>query len=70
MSKNDATVLKGERVKSTIGIETCSIEDSHSIVTDDTAAENNISATHGVTLSMEQQLTTRTALVDKVRVIG
>ena len=54
--------IKEERVTSTTGIETCSIENSHPIVTDDSSAENNVPFTHGVTPSMEQQLTTQTEL--------
>ena len=54
--------IKQERSKSTAGTETCSIENSHPIVTDDPCAENNVPVTHGVTPSMEQQLTAQTDL--------
>ena len=57
--------LKEERVKSATGIETCSIENSHPIVIDDPSAENNVLATHSVTLSIKQQLTTQTELDDE-----
>ena len=57
--------IKEERVTSITGIETCLIEDSHAIVIDDPSTENNVPATHGVTPSMEQQLTTQTELDDE-----
>ena len=57
--------IKEERSKSTTGTETCSIENSHPIVIDDPSTENNVPARHGVTPSMEQQLTTQTELDDE-----
>ena len=45
--------VKEERVTSATGIETCSIENSHTIVFDDPSKENKISPTHGVTPSMQ-----------------
>ena len=54
--------IKEERVTSTTGIETCSIENSHPIVVDDPSVEKNVPVTYGATLSMEQQLTTQTEL--------
>ena len=56
--------VKEERVTSATGIETCSIENSHTIVFDDPSKENKISPTHGVTPSMQHQLTTQTGLDD------
>ena len=57
--------IKEERVTSTTGIETCSIENSHTIVFDGPGKENKVSATHGVTPSMQQQLTTQIELDDE-----
>ena len=54
--------IKEERVTSTTGIETCSIENSYPIVVDDPSVEKNVPVTYGATLSMEQQLTTQTEL--------
>ena len=58
-------IIKGTLVKSTTGIETCLIENSHPIVIDDPSAKNNVLATHGVTPSTKQQLTTQTKLDDE-----
>ena len=57
--------IKEERVTSATGIETCSIENSHTIVFDDPSKENKVPGTHGVTPSMQQQLTTQTELDDE-----
>ena len=58
--------IKEEHVKSTTGAEIYLVENSHPVVTDDPSAENNFSATNGVTPSMEQQLTPRTELDDEI----
>ena len=57
--------IKEERVTSTTGIETCSIENSHPIVTHDPSVEKNVPVTYGATLSIEQQLTAQTELDDE-----
>ena len=54
-----------ERVTSATGIETCSIENSHTVVFDDPSKENKVPVTHGVTPSMQQQLTKQTELDDE-----
>ena len=41
------------------------IENSHTTVFDDSSKENKVLATHGVTPSMQQQLTTQTELDDE-----
>ena len=57
--------IKEERVTSATGIETCLIENSHTIGFDNPSKENKVSATHGVTPSMQQELTTQTELDDE-----
>ena len=57
--------IKEERVTSATGIETCLIENSHTIGFDNPSKENKVSATHGATPSMQQQLTTQTELDDE-----
>ena len=46
--------IKEVHVNLIIGIETCLIENSYPIMTDDASAENIISGSHGITPSMEK----------------
>ena len=62
--------IKEERSKSATGTETCSTENLHPIVIDDPSTENNVPATHGVTPSMEQQLTAQTELDDETIILA
>ena len=57
ISRDGATVLSGKkiyinekRVNSTTGIETCLVESSHPTVIDDPRTEDNIAATHMLSL--------------------